>query len=53
LEKGAVLKSQLSVLQSNSGLHCTIGKNVKITNSIIMDYVDIEDKYSHFTQCQA
>ncbi|KAJ3220054.1 hypothetical protein HK099_004465 [Clydaea vesicula] len=33
-----------SVKRSVIGAHCSIGKNVKISDSVIHDYVTIEDK---------
>lgn len=33
-----------SVKKSSVGAHCVIGKNVKIANSVIMDFVVIGDK---------
>ena len=34
-----------SVVHSILGKHLKLGKNVTIVNSIIMDYVSIDDKY--------
>lgn len=40
------LDEKCSVKKSVIGAHCIIGKNVKIVNSIIMDNVVLEDKYT-------
>jgi ADP-glucose pyrophosphorylase len=42
---GSKVGDRCSVKKSVIGSHCTIGKNVKIVNSVIMDYVIVEDKY--------
>ena len=42
--EGSRIGERVSVKKSVIGAHCTIGKNVKIVNSVVMDYVEIEDK---------
>lgn len=37
------LSERTSVKKSVIGAHCTIGKNVKLVNCLIMDYVNLED----------
>jgi len=37
-----------SIKKSVIGSHCSIGRNVKIIGSVIMDYIVIEDKYVFF-----
>ena len=41
LAEGVVIGEKTSVKRSVIGKHCTIGDKVKITNSVIMDYVSI------------
>lgn len=43
--EGSKMGERCSVKKSVIGSHCTIGKNVQISRSIIMDYVVIEDKW--------
>ena len=40
---GTKIGEKTSVKRSVVGDHCNIGKNVKISNCVIMDYVTIED----------
>jgi hypothetical protein len=47
--EGTKMGDRCSVKKSVIGAHCTIGKNVKIVNSIILDYVTLEDKYVFHT----
>ncbi len=41
--RGSKIGDKCTVKKSIIGSHCNIGKNVKITNSVIMDYVVLED----------
>ena len=41
--EGSKIGDRTNVKRSVIGLHCTIGTNVRIVNSIIMDYVTIDD----------
>ena len=41
--KGTKVNERCSIKKSVVGMHCTIGKTVKLTNCVIMDYVTIED----------
>jgi NDP-sugar pyrophosphorylase family protein len=43
--QGTTIAERCSVKKTVIGQHCKIGQNVKLANSIIMDYVTIEDKY--------
>ena len=44
--EGTKINERCSIKKSIVGSHCQIGKEVKISNCIIMDYVVIEDKLS-------
>jgi translation initiation factor eIF-2B subunit gamma len=43
LGEGSTLEEKCSVKKSVVGRHCRIGSNVKIINSVVMDYVTVED----------
>lgn len=42
---GTSIGARCSIKKSIIGRHCNIGNNVKIINSVIMDYVTIKDGY--------
>jgi len=42
--EGSRIGERCSVKKSVIGKHCTIGKNVKINNAILMDHVTVQDK---------
>jgi len=42
--EGSKIGERCSVKKSSVGAHCIVGKNVKLVNTVVMDYVVIEDK---------
>ena len=44
--EGTRIDSRCSVKRTIIGRHCTIGRNVKLTNVILMDRVTIQDGYT-------
>jgi translation initiation factor eIF-2B subunit gamma len=41
--EGTKVGERVAVKKSIIGKHCTVGNNVKIVNSVIMDYVTLLD----------